>query len=480
MFHCVHQTQDGGYIVSGVSETINNYYPVLMKFDINGDEEWNWTIQHITYENLMFEIIDVYPIFSNQISNGGYLFCLWLDINHLDEMITIAGLFKFNEYGQQEWINFYSDGFDWIFRPISFIEIENGFVIAGTSGNPSSYMGDIAGLLKTDNMGNMEWYKEYNSGQSDNNRMESIYRTNDNGFIITGWRNDNSIDYWMIKTDEFGNKLWEVTFGGNGDDYGHSKSSFQTIDDGYLMCGFSSSFGSGGFDVWVIKTDSNGNMIWNKTYGSMDNDVCWSITSTDDGGFVSVVTMNYGGFSGDKDDIHLVKFDINGNIEWIREHGGPGIQIGGFVDYTVDGGFIVSGCTGSFHSSRSDGLLVKFAQFDNERPNKPDKPSGKKRGNPNTEYTFSTNAVSDPDGNTVMYKWDWGDGNFSELLGSTEASYSWSYEDNFEIRVMAVDEHGGESDWSDPLPFSTPKNKITISLMLERLLYRIPILKLLI
>jgi hypothetical protein len=180
--------------------------------------------------------------------------------------------------------------------------------------------------------------------------------------------------------------------------------------------------------------------------------------------------MNYGGFSGEKDDINLVKFDINGNIEWIQEHGGSGIQIGGFVDNTIDGGFIISGCTGSFHSSNSDGLLVKFGLFQNQRPNKPSTPTGPSRGKINTEYTFSTNSVSDPEGDIVYYKWNWGDGNYSELLESTEATYTWSYEDNFEICVMAIDEHGGESGWSEPFAFSTPKNKIIKNLMLHSLL----------
>jgi len=77
----------------------------------------------------------------------------------------------------------------------------------------------------------------------------------------------------------------------------------------------------------------------------------------------------------------------------------------------------------------------------------------------------------------VYYQWDWGDGNYSELLDSTEATYTWSYEDNFEVRVMAIDENGGESDWSDPLAFSTPKKRTLNIQILEHFLSRFIIFK---
>jgi len=73
--------------------------------------------------------------------------------------------------------------------------------------------------------------------------------------------------------------------------------------------------------------------------------------------------------------------------------------------------------------------------------------------------------------------WDWGDGEYSDWLNNPEASHSWSTEDNFEVRVKAMDEHGAESEWSDPLVFSTPRNKIIDISIIERLLYRFPILE---
>ena len=212
--------------------------------------------------------------------------------------------------------------------------------------------------------------------------------------------------------------------------------------------------------MWIIKTDATGTMVWDTTYGGTKNDVCWGLESLDDGGYVAVVTMNYAGFSGDKDDIHLVKIDGKGHIEWVREYGGPDIQLGSAVDGTTERGFIVCGCTGPFYHPNSDGLLVKFAPFENQRPNRPEQPSGPNRGDPGTEYTFTT-TTSDPDGDSIAgYRWDWGDGNFSEWLDTNKASYAWSGKGSYDIRVLVRDKHGGESDWSDPFSFSTPKNRV--------------------
>ena len=76
MFHCVHQTSDGGYITSGATEVSNRYFPILTKLDSNGNEDWQWTISQISYEQVSYDIQDVYPIFCNQVSGGGYALCL--------------------------------------------------------------------------------------------------------------------------------------------------------------------------------------------------------------------------------------------------------------------------------------------------------------------------------------------------------------------------------------------------------------------
>ena len=107
-------------------------------------------------------------------------------------------------------------------------------------------------------------------------------------------------------------------------------------------------------------------------------------------------------------------------------------------------------------------------------------PTGPTSGKPGIEYIFTTNTI-DTDGDAISYMWNWGDGNFSEWLDTNEALYTWEQEAKFNISVRAKDIYGAESDWSDPLSFSTPKNKVInpFALIIERLLQQFPFLEIL-
>jgi len=313
------------------------------------------------------------------------------------------------------------DGFEWMFSPHSLIEFEDGsFLVVGTSGaaDIEENMDYSACLYKINSMGIEQWHKEFSYGGDD--AGYALCRTNDNGYLITGWADNNrNADYWMIKTDSNGDEIWNKNFGGSKYDFGHSRNCYQTGDGGYIMSGYTYSYGAGKLDAWIVKTDSMGNMDWNRTYGDKQDDVCWSFESTNDDSYVFCMTYNINGNIGDKDDIHLVKTDSDGHIIWIQEFGGEGRQVGQHICKTSDGGFIVSGRTGKYFDFSSDGLLVKFAQYENERPIKPDI-DGPSKGKPDEEYTF-TAITSDPDGDSLQYMWDWGDGNFSDWLDTNEA-----------------------------------------------------------
>jgi len=247
------------------------------------------------------------------------------------------------------------------------------------------------------------------------------------------------------------------------------------------MCGATASYGFGGNDLWIIKTDSQGNMIWNKTFGGTGNERCYSMGVTDDGGYIFVVCKDIDSDSGTMEDTWIIKTDDIGNAEWKFQIEEEGIQHPSSMMITDDGGYIIAGRTGDMNDKNADGYMLKVSSFHNQRPNKPDMPVGPSKGKTGRDYTFSTNAVTDPDGDTIQLMWDWGDGNYSELLDTTEATYTWSYEDNFEVRVMAIDENGGESDWSDPLSISMPKNKPYINAPFLRFLenhpYMFPLLR---
>jgi hypothetical protein len=283
----------------------------------------------------------------------------------------------------------------------------------------------------------------------------------------------------MLKTDSEGNEQWRQIFDTPKDDYCYIRETCQADDGGYIICGATGSFDEKEVDLIIIKTDPNGNKEWEKKYGRPGVDYLWSMDKTFDGGYVFALVTDYGKMTLIRDDTWIIKTDSEGNAEWKLHVEQDRSQIPVHIDQTDDGGFIFTYRSGYADSRNTDSYLVKLSAFENQRPGNPSKPTGPPKGKPDKEYTFSTNAVTDPDGDTVYYQWDWGDGNFSELLESTEATYTWTYEDNFEVRVIAFDEHGGQSDWSDPLEFSTPKNKQikdqTLIELLEKLIYRFPV-----
>jgi len=124
------------------------------------------------------------------------------------------------------------------------------------------------------------WSKAYGGNKLDT--AECVQQTNDGGYIIAG-RTDSFgaglSDFWLIKTDAGGNMQWNKTFGGA--DSETATSVIQTSDGGYVIVGLTNSSGTSP-DFYMVKTDSNGNLDWSKTYGGSEHDVAYSIAQTDD------------------------------------------------------------------------------------------------------------------------------------------------------------------------------------------------------
>jgi hypothetical protein len=478
-FWDVAETLDGGYIASGTKEISNIHYPWILKVDSEGNEMWDWSISEFTVDGEVLDITycwqsDVLPI-----SDGGYIISLTaLETNYNDEVYDFGGIAKLNSEGDEEWMIIYNDGFEQTIRNEYFMEVEDGILGVGDYTNPleldPGQAHDTSGcFFKINNNGEIIWENEYNYGEFVD-KLNGICITNDGGFLLAGGvgiEEDIYWDGWLVKTDSQGEKEWEKTFGGQFNDFlwGITKTN-----NDYIITGWTASFGFGNVDIWVLKTDSNGNIIWNKTIGEHQYEIGYNFDTIDDGILIPMMINNM--FSKES---YVIKMDFDGNIDWKHEYSMDTKAYFNCICSTSDDGCIASGILGGWDSSNSDALLVKYASFENQRPNKPDTPTGPNRGDPDTEYTFST-STTDPDGDSLQYKWDWGDGNYSYWLDTNDATYAWSYKNNFEIRVKAMDENGGESDWSEPLAFSTPKTKIFDNTLFERLLSRFPILKILI
>jgi hypothetical protein len=156
---------------------------------------------------------------------------------------------------------------------------------------------------------------------------------------------------FLVKTDSDGNQEWTKTYGGTGTDKGYSVQ--QTSDGGFIISGVTTA--EYGFDIRMVKTNPNGEEEWNQVFGNTLNDIGFSVDQTD-GGFVVVGYTELFG-SGDED-VLLVKLNADGSPDWEKTFGGNGIDRGHSVK-TIDGGFMIIGFTESFGAENKDVWLIK-------------------------------------------------------------------------------------------------------------------------
>src|SRR5688572_19380298 len=203
-------------------------------------------------------------------------------------------------------------------------------------------------------------------GGSGAESLSMVRQTPDGGFILGGHSNSGisgdksqaspgGNDYWVVKVDASGNKTWDKTFGGSGEE------SFRTLqptaDGGYIIGGYSNSALSGdksqaskgGFDYWVIKLDASGNKTWDKTFGGSAEEKLFSVQQTADGGYILGGT-SASGLNGDKsqasqggNDYWVVKLDASGNKIWDKTFGGSTAEDLYNLQQTADGGYILGG-----------------------------------------------------------------------------------------------------------------------------------------
>jgi hypothetical protein len=268
-------------------------------------------------------------------------------------------LVKTDSSGNVQWNKTYG-GSGSEYGPCTMIATSDGgyAMVSNTQsfGN-SSYGNDDCWLVKTDANGNAQWNKTY--GGTGGDEGGCIFQTSDGGYIIGGSTYSfgaGDQDAWLIKTDSSGNMQWNRTYGGTGtDDWAFS--AVPANDGGYTLYGTTTSFGAGYRDLWLVKTDANGNMEWNKTYGGTDHDNGHVLKQTTDGGYAIVGYTHSFGAGGY--DCWLIKTDANGNMEWNKTYGGTGYDVGHYVVQTADGGYVLIAETSSFGKGSTDFWLIK-------------------------------------------------------------------------------------------------------------------------
>lgn len=285
-----------------------------------------------------------------QTTDGGFIAVgLTSSFGNKEEVYVV----KTDSEGNEEWNKTYGGvGFDGA-RDIGKTS-DDGYVIVGYTSSFNVVEKDIY-VIKTDAEGNIEWYKTYD----DQFREEgySIVQTSgeEKGYAILGHKIDSNMDIWLLKIDETGNVLWDKTFGGDGKDQPYSMK--RTNDGGFVIAGYTDSMGEGGGDAYAIKTDAEGNKLWERTYGGNGIDVAYDIEPTSDGGYI--MAGNTESFDDYRGDIYIVKTDSNGNEEWHKTIGDKKEDSAYSVKQTSDGGYIVAGTT-EISNDETAGWIIKL------------------------------------------------------------------------------------------------------------------------
>ena len=293
-----------------------------------------------------------------QTTDGGYIVAGWTDSfgTGID-----AYILKLKSDGSLDWYKTYGGSNDDAANSIQQT-VDGGYIVAGCTYS----FGDVGNvyILKLKSDGTLDWYKTY--GGSGHEWANSIQQTVDGGYIVAGWTDSLGAGYdaYILKLKSDGSLDWYKTYGGSGDDFANS---IQQVADGeYIVAGQTYPFGADKGDVYVLKLKSDGTLDWQKTYGGSNDDAGDSIQQVADGEYiVAGYTRSFGaGYY----DVYVLKLKSDGSLDWYKTYGGSNYDAANSIQQTVDGGYIVAGCTWSFGAGLSDVYVIKMDANGNTEP----------------------------------------------------------------------------------------------------------------
>jgi hypothetical protein len=198
-------------------------------------------------------------------------------------------------------------------------------------------------IVKLNSSGMLEWTRTI--GGTGEDAAHSIIQTTDGGYAVAGYTSSfgaGGNDFYIVKLDGSGTLLWSKTVGGTNDEpYFYRVSIIQTTDGGYVVASSTKSFGAGENDFYIVKLDGSGTLLWSKTVGGTSEDGAHSIIKTTDGGYA---VAGYTGSFGTAGDMYIVKLDGSGTLQWSKTIGGTMSDEGYSIIQTTDGGYVVAGC----------------------------------------------------------------------------------------------------------------------------------------
>ena len=285
---------------------------------------------------------------------------------------------KLDSVGQIEWTK--TIGGTAIDKAHSIVQTsDGGYAFTGITQSFGAGGNDVY-VGKLTSTGSLVWTKTIGGASSDYGN--SIIETSDGGLAIAGWYGLGGVDYdvYLIKMDALGNIAFSNTYGGAAEDIAYS--IFENVDGSFILSGYSTSFGAGQKDGYILKVSSIGTLVWTKTIGGSLNEEAYSIIECADGGFAFAgVTQSFGAGG---NDCYLVKLDAAGNLSWTKTIGGLnsdyfksikqksngniiasgwyGINAGNydlyFCDFTNSGSFVAGKTVGSTGVETGQGLIV--------------------------------------------------------------------------------------------------------------------------
>jgi hypothetical protein len=371
----IFQTEDGGYLIGGVSRSSDisgltnggRYDYHIVKTDGDGNIEW----QQMIGGNGDDSMIDI-----QQTMDGGYLIGGISDSTDLDDMSSHGMvdylIVKLDANGLIEWKKLYGGDKQDVLT--CFTQTADGGYIFGGHTYSTEISGEVnhgesdCHVMKLDSEGNVVWQRMI--GGSAIESITAVYQTADSKFVfgglsysedIPGTTNSGERDCYLVKLDGDGNVEWQHMAGGSGIE---TPTSFvMASDGGYVFGGDSESTdifeqpNHGIKDVHVVKFDKDGNLAWQKLYGGSNYDHSLSLYPTMDGGYISAgfsLSTDIAGLTNQgQADCYMIKFASDGTVEWQQMTGGNLNDIAEHVATSIDGSYIVGGQT---DSQKIDGL----------------------------------------------------------------------------------------------------------------------------
>ncbi|MEP3225734.1 MAG: hypothetical protein ABJO01_07155 [Parasphingorhabdus sp.] len=213
-----------------------------------------------------------------------------------------------------------------------------------------------AWLVCTDAQGQLLWQKNF--GNSDTDYARDLLSLTDGNFLMLGNQfseNNGRYNLWLVKLDPAGNILWQKNYGGERNEY--ARSIMATPDGNFLISGATESKGAGSFDVWLLKIDGEGNLLWDKTFGGTEYERAPILAMAEDGQFyLAGATQSKGA---GQSDAWLLKFKANGKLRWEKTYGGAGYEtINDFI-FMPNGDFLLAGTTSTPGIQDSNGWFLR-------------------------------------------------------------------------------------------------------------------------